>query len=117
MSHSGFVEINDVAALDRFVAEANGGPAILFKHSNSCGVSARAHGEMSRLNQSVGLVVVQEPRDVSDEIERRYNTPHETPQTLIVRGNKVLWDASHYRVRAHAVEEALDSVRVVSASK
>jgi monothiol bacilliredoxin len=104
-----FVDIDSVASLDEFLATANGGAAVLFKHSETCGVSARAHTEMSRIVQPVGLVSVQRARSVSDEIEKRWRVPHETPQVLIVRDGKLLWNASHSHVRAEAVGLALVS--------
>lgn len=102
-----FVEINSVGSLEQFLATANGAAAVLFKHSNTCGVSSRAYSEMSKLRRPVGLVTVQSARAVSDEIERRWQIPHETPQVLIVREGKMVWDASHFRVRAADVEAAL----------
>lgn len=105
-----FVEIQNKEQLEEFLAASNGGPAILFKHSDSCGISARAYRDVSQLSQQIGIVTVQNARDLSDEIERRFNLPHETPQALIVRGNQLLWNASHGRVRASAIEEAIGSV-------
>jgi bacillithiol system protein YtxJ len=110
MPDNGYVEIHDVAALDSFLAQATDGPAILFKHSNSCGISSSAYREMSKLKHPVGMIIVQRARQVSDEIERRFGLSHETPQVLIVRDNKLLWHASHSQVRAHAVEAALEAV-------
>ncbi len=109
MSSQGFVEIEDVESLERFISEAGEAPAIVFKHSNTCGISARIYREMSQVNRPVGIVIVQRARDVSDEIERRFGIRHETPQALLVRGDKVLWSASHYGVKAKAIEEALDA--------
>jgi bacillithiol system protein YtxJ len=106
----GFVELQDTDSLDRFLADSNGSPAIIFKHSNSCGVSARAHAEMSRLDHSIGLVVVQEARGVSNEIESRTGVEHETPQVFIMRGQKVLWTASHGQIKAEAIEAALQEI-------
>jgi bacillithiol system protein YtxJ len=102
-----FIEIANLTSLDEFVARLDGTPGVLFKHSNSCGVSARAFGEMSRLQYSIGLVIVQNARAVSDEIEKRWCISHETPQVLIVRDDAVLWDASHFQVKAADVEAAL----------
>ena len=110
MVSNGFVEINDVESLDRFISEAGENPAIVFKHSNTCGVSARIYREMSQVTGPVGIVTVQQARVVSDEIERRFGIQHETPQALIVRDNRVLWTASHYAVKAQAIEEALTAV-------
>ena len=110
MESNGFVEIDDVESLDRFIFEAGETPAIVFKHSNTCGVSARVYREISQVTRPVGIVIVQHARDVSDEIARRFGIQHETPQAIIVCGARVLWSASHYAVKAHAVEEALESV-------
>src|SRR2546422_6988306 len=104
---NGFVELLDVDALDRFLARANGSPAIIFKHSNSCGISARAHAEMSRIELPVGLVTVQTARAVSNEIEARTGVEHETPQVFIIRNGKTLWTASHGQIKAEAVAAAL----------
>ena len=105
-----FIEIVNLSALDDFVAKLKGAPGVLFKHSNSCGVSARAYGEMSRLPHPIGLVVVQNARAVSDEIEKRWRVGHETPQVLIVRDDDVLWNGSHSEVKAADVEAALNEV-------
>ena len=103
-----FIEIASLTSLDDFVAGLDGAPGVLFKHSDSCGVSARAYSEMSRLPYPVGLVVVQNARSVSDEIEKRWQVSHETPQVLIVRDGTVLWNASHFQVKAADVESALN---------
>ena len=110
MESNGFIEINDVGSLDRFIAEAGESLAIVFKHSNTCGISARVYREISEVRCPVGIVTVQNARPVSDEIERRFGIQHETPQALIVSGDKVLWSASHYGVKARLIEEALESV-------
>src|SRR5882724_10459157 len=104
---SGFVDLPDMDSLDRFLAHANGSPAIIFKHSNSCGISARAHAEMSRIELPVGLVTVQTARAVSNEIEARTGVEHETPQVFIIRDGKALWTASHGQIKAEAVAAAL----------
>ena|SRR2546426_4690849 len=102
-----FVELPDTDSLDRFLTQSNGSLVIIFKHSNLCGISARAHAEMSRLEHSIGLVVVQQARAVSNEIAARTGIAHETPQVFIMRDQKVLWTASHGQISADAVRTAL----------
>jgi bacillithiol system protein YtxJ len=104
---NGFVELSDADSLDRFLAQSNGSPAVVFKHSDSCGISARAHEQMSKLERPVGLVIVQKARSLSDEISERTGVEHETPQVFILRGREVLWTASHGQINAEAVEAAL----------
>ncbi len=104
---NGFIEIPDTESLDRFLAPSNGAPAIIFKHSNSCGISSQAYTQMSRLSRPLGIVTVQKARAVSDEIEKRTGVAHETPQLLIFRKGEVVWTASHGQIKAEAVEAAL----------
>lgn len=105
-----FIEIGDLESLDRFVANLNSSPGAVFKHSNTCGVSSRAYAEMSKLTLPVGIVVVQDARSVSAEIERRWQVNHETPQVLIIKDGKVVWNASHFQVKAIDVSAAVGQV-------
>jgi bacillithiol system protein YtxJ len=108
-SENGFVELRDSEALDSFLIQSNGAPVIIFKHSNTCGISARAYAEMSKLDHPIGLVVVQQARGVSDEIESRTGVEHHTPQVFILRDGRVVWNASHGQIKAEAVEAALSA--------
>jgi bacillithiol system protein YtxJ len=107
MPSNGFVELNDAATLEEFLKRSEKTPVVLFKHSNTCGISARAHHEMARVKEPVGIITVQRARALSAEIERRFNLPHETPQVLVIHHDQVVWHASHSGVRAQAVESAL----------
>jgi len=53
---------------------------------------------------------VQHARSVSDEVEKRWQVNHETPQVLIIKNGKSVWSASHFQVKAEAVEAALRKV-------
>jgi len=110
MMDNHFTEIDDLESLDRFVANLNGSAGIVFKHSNTCGVSSRAYAEMSKLTLPVGIVVVQDARAVSDEVEKRWQVNHETPQVLIIKDGKALWNASHFQVKAEQVAAAVANV-------
>jgi bacillithiol system protein YtxJ len=107
---NGFTEITDIESLTQFLALSNGSLAIIFKHSNSCGISSQAYTQMTRLGRPLGLVIVQNARAVSDEIEKRTGVAHETPQLLIFRSGEVVWTASHGQIRAEAVAAALEEM-------
>ena len=108
MSHNGFIELQDAPGLDELLSQSAEEPVILFKHSATCGISARAHREMTKLEKPVALVTVQNARALSNEIASRFALPHETPQVLIVRAGKLAWSASHFRITADAVKRAVE---------
>lgn len=106
-----FINIDNVESLNEFVGNLNGSAGVLFKHSSMCGVSSRAYAEVAKLGHPVGLVVVQDARPVSDEIERRWGLSHETPQVMIIQDGKVLWSASHFQIKAADIEAVIDGNR------
>ena len=107
---NGFTEITDIESLDRFLRQSDDSPAIVFKHSNSCGISGRAYTQMTMLGRPLGIVIVQNARAVSDELEKRTGVAHETPQLLIFRRGAVVWTASHGQIKAEAIEAALEEI-------
>ena len=54
------------------------------------------------------IVTVQTHRDISDDIATRLNVRHETPQALLVQDGRVVWEASHFRVTADAMQKAIE---------
>lgn len=102
--------------LGTLVAESNERPVLIFKHSNACPISSRAHEEVRRLVEDgsasgfgFGMVVVQEARPLSNAIAEQFGVRHETPQVLVVRDGKAVWNASHFDVTRDRVAEAMEA--------
>lgn len=99
--------MTDIQTLERLTAESQNNPVVLFKHSTTCPISSAAYREMSRLAVPVSMIVVQQSRGVSREVETRTGVRHESPQAIILRHGKAAWSASHYDITAEEVERAL----------
>jgi bacillithiol system protein YtxJ len=104
-----FEQVSDAAALDRLFERSHEGPVVLFKHSNTCPISARAYRQMEGVRGHVALVVVQKSRDVSREVAERTGVAHESPQAFVLRDGRAVWSASHFDITADAVEQAVRS--------
>ncbi|MCC7241532.1 MAG: bacillithiol system redox-active protein YtxJ [Acidobacteria bacterium] len=106
----------DLAALDSALKRSFTRPVVIFKHSSTCGVSALALEEIAELRgdpsleTDVFMVLVHPHRPVSHAIARILRVRHESPQALILHRGAALWHASHFRISAQAVREALGSV-------
>jgi bacillithiol system protein YtxJ len=105
-----FVRISDKESFAQLISDSAKGPVVLFKHSTTCPMSGAAYEEMSAVKVPVNIVVVQDERDVSDEIEARTAVEHHSPQVIVLRNGKAVWNASHWKVKAEAVEEAVRQV-------
>jgi bacillithiol system protein YtxJ len=101
-----FVPVTGIDSLDELFLSSNDGPIILFKHSLTCPISSAAYHEMQKMNRDVALVVMQNAREASNEIERRTGIRHESPQVIVLRNGKPVWNTSHWSINADAVETA-----------
>ena len=104
-----FFRIDDHAALENLITDSKQKPVIVFKHSNACSISARAYREMEKLEGQVNILEVQSARDVSSELANRTGIRHETPQVIVLRDGKAVWNASHFDVKAADVMKAVES--------
>ena len=86
---------------------------LLYKHSPICSLSARAHDEVSWFDQQhsdipVYMVNVLDQRSLSMTIAADTGIQHHSPQVIILRYGKPVWDTSHMRVRAERIEQAIN---------
>ncbi|HEX8721750.1 MAG TPA: bacillithiol system redox-active protein YtxJ [Pyrinomonadaceae bacterium] len=102
-----FNPVSDDAALEQLFARSHEEPVLLFKHSTACPISARAYKQMEGVKTPVSIVVVQQSRGVSRAVEERTGVRHETPQALVLRNGRAVWNASHFDITADVVERAV----------
>lgn len=99
--------------IDALLDESDHRPVLLFKHSVSCGTSAYAFDELRELRDRnpkdvrYAVVVVQSDRATSNAIATRFGIRHETPQALLLRDRRVVWNASHHRLTADNLAKAV----------
>ena len=103
-----FFKIDNHAALESLLTDSTKKPVIVFKHSNACSISARAYREMEKLDD-VNILEVQSARSISNEVADLTGVRHETPQVIILRDGKAVWNASHFDVVAAEVMKAVES--------
>ena len=107
-----FIEISNTGELDRLFVQSNDAPTILFKHSLTCPISHAAYEEMALLDrETVNLIIVQDARPISNEVERRTNVMHESPQAIILQNGASVWHSSHYDITKTAVTRALEAIK------
>ena len=111
---TGLTPIVDVPSLDAAIAESCERPVLLFKHSRYCGVSCEALDELQAHIEAAAdgraayrMITVQTHRPVSDAAAQRLGIRHETPQAILLRDGKVVWNASHFRITAAQIEQAM----------
>lgn len=104
-----FFRIDDRATLDNLISDSREKTVLVFKHSNACPISARAYREMEKLDGQVNLLEIQAAPDLSRELASMTGVRHESPQVILLRDGKAVWNASHFDVNAASVSRALQS--------
>jgi thioredoxin 1 len=106
--------LQDLASLDAAIDESRQRPVLLFKHSRHCGTSFEALDELHTHiegakpgSAAYKVITVQTHRPVSDAVSQRFGIRHETPQAILLRHGKVVWNASHFRITASQLDHAL----------
>ena len=63
---------------------------------------------MEQLDDRVNILEVQSAREISRELANLTGVRHETPQVIILRDGKAVWNASHFDVKASEVLKAVE---------
>lgn len=108
-----FSEIKQVQELEEIFDASSHRKVLLFKHSTTCPISARAWREIQAIIQEssdevlVAQVKVIESRPVSNQVAAELGVKHESPQALLVHQRQVIWHASHHNVTKEAIQKVL----------
>jgi bacillithiol system protein YtxJ len=65
---------------------------------------------MEKFDGQVNILEVQSAREISRELANLTGIRHETPQVIVLRHGKAVWNASHFDVTAGDVAKALESL-------
>lgn len=111
-SNVNWTELTDIAQLAEVTAISNEKPIVIFKHSTRCSISRMALKQFEReydLNDSVAAYFLDliAHRDISNEIASRFNVYHESPQLILIRDGKAVYDVSHSDIDAVALKEKI----------
>ncbi|MBA2378167.1 MAG: bacillithiol system redox-active protein YtxJ [Blastocatellia bacterium] len=104
-----FNKIRGIVGLDALIQQSAENPVAIFKHSNRCGISAHVFEMLGSVTNSINYVVVQEDRELSDEIEARFGFRHHTPQAFVIKDGKAVYHASHYSIDPAAIDAEFKS--------
>ena len=105
--------LSDLDMLEAAISESLERPVLLFKHSRTCGISCEALDELHAHVAEHGhkaaykMITVQSHRRLSDSAAERFGIRHETPQAILLRDGRPVWNASHFRITAEELAKIL----------
>ncbi len=110
-----WIPFQDLGQLNEIINNSHEKPIIIFKHSTRCSVSRMAlkqfenefDVETLHCNVSTYLLDLLEYRPISNEIASRFGVFHQSPQLLLIKDGKSVYDVSHSDIDAEALKRKL----------
>ena len=109
-------KVKSIEALDELFDRSRSEPVVLFKHSNSCGISSHVFEMISEIDGELNVIVIQENRSLSNEVAIRTGYTHQSPQAFVLVYGKPGYHATHYGIDPSAIDRACTSHGALEAS-
>ncbi|MFH6971517.1 bacillithiol system redox-active protein YtxJ [Flavobacterium petrolei] len=98
-------ELTDLGQLNEIIAASNEKPVAIFKHSTRCSVSRMALKQFENEFNSSDKVTpyfldLIAHRDISNEIASRFGVTHQSPQLILIKEGKAVYNVSHSDIDA-----------------
>ena len=107
-----WIDLTDLGQLNEIVAASGEKPVVIFKHSTRCSISRMALKQFENefdLADEVDTYFLDliSNRDVSNEIANRFQVIHQSPQLVLIKEGKSIYDASHSDIDAEELKKIL----------
>ena len=98
-------DLSDLDQLNEIISLSNEKPVLIFKHSTRCSVSRMALKQFeNQFNMSdkvtpyfLDLIAY---REISNAIADRLEVTHQSPQLILIKGGKAIYNVSHSDIDA-----------------
>ena len=93
-------QLKSLDQLDAIAAQSSEVPVVIFKHSTRCSISRMA---LKQFESEFDLQDKVTPyfldlityREISNQVANRFGVVHQSPQILLIRDGKAIYDTSH----------------------
>lgn len=104
-----WVELTDLSQLDEITTQSSEKIVAIFKHSTRCSISRMALKQFENEFDSAEKVIpyfldLIEYRGISNEIASRFGVTHQSPQLIVIKNGKAVYNASHSDIDAEALK-------------
>jgi bacillithiol system protein YtxJ len=100
-----WIELTDLGQLNEIMDLSHEQPVAIFKHSTRCSISRMALKQFENEFDLEGSITpyfldLLNHRDISNEIASRFEVYHQSPQLILIKEGKAVYDASHSDIDA-----------------
>ncbi|NVJ46815.1 MAG: bacillithiol system redox-active protein YtxJ [Cytophagia bacterium] len=102
--------LTSIDQLQSIKKESESQPVLIYKHSTRCGISSMVLGRLEReWTEELGgmksyFLDLISYREVSNAIQEVFGVYHESPQVILIKDGKAVYNASHMAISAEALK-------------
>ena len=104
-----WIHLTNEEQLKQIASKSQNKPQVIFKHSTRCSISAVALQRLQKVSQPAGIdfyfLDLLSYRPLSNKIADVFKVPHQSPQVLIIKEGKCVYEESHMGISMHEILE------------
>lgn len=109
-----WIEISDEHQINSIREKSKLTPQVIFKHSTRCSISSVAKNRLEKAQVPEGVdfyyLDLLKFRNISQQIATDFDVFHESPQVLLIRNGKCIYDESHSGITMSEIVEQAASL-------
>lgn len=98
--------------LEQIITLSKDQPQVIFKHSTRCSISSVAKSRLERASapQHAAFYYLDllSHRSLSNSIAERFSVEHESPQILVIKNGKCVYDESHMGIDMEEIKDQFE---------
>ncbi len=112
--HPAWKVLKDEGQIEEIIADSVDKPVVIFKHSISCGLSSMVKFQLEtscvfdKLDFDFYYLDLITNRPISNKVANQFGIRHQSPQILIIRNGKVVFDMSHHQIQGSTLRKGLE---------
>ncbi|HTH29991.1 MAG TPA: bacillithiol system redox-active protein YtxJ [Lacibacter sp.] len=107
-----WIPLRSQEQLEEIIALSNNQPQVIFKHSTRCNISSVAKNRLERATSSgeaafyyLDLISY---RPLSNFVADRFAVEHESPQILVIKNGKCVYNESHMGIDMEEIKDQIN---------
>jgi bacillithiol system protein YtxJ len=104
-----WILLNDEQQLADIKEKSKNRPQVIFKHSTRCSISSMAKTRLDKASSPTDVdfyfLDLIQYRKISNQIADMFSVPHQSPQVLVIKDGKSVYDESHSGIRMDDILE------------
>lgn len=105
--------LDNEAQLEQIVKDSHQKPVVLFKHSIRCGISSSSKHQLESdwdfTTEELDFYYLDliTYRSVSNKITDMFDVIHQSPQVIVIKNGKAVYNTSHHQISVKGLRQAI----------